>query len=54
MMQSHRKIQEHVEDSEGRQGEETEGKDMDPDALAYIRAKRNVDDLHKAKKFEKK
>jgi len=27
---------------------------VDPDALAYIKAKRKVDDLHKAKKMEKK
>lgn len=27
---------------------------VDPDALAYITAKRKVDDLHKAKKHEKK
>jgi hypothetical protein len=29
------------------------GDDMDDDALAYIRAKRKVDTLHKAKKLEK-
>lgn len=40
---------------------ETDGMDVeqmneniDPDALAYIKAKRKVDDLHKAKKMEKK
>lgn len=33
---------------------EVEGRDLDPDALAFIKAKRNVDDLHKAKKLEKK
>lgn len=27
---------------------------VDPDALAYIKAKRKVDELHKAKKMEKK
>jgi hypothetical protein len=27
---------------------------MDNDALAFIKAKRKVDDLHKAKKLEKK
>lgn len=31
-----------------------EGRDIDPDALAFIKAKRNVDDLHRAKKLEKK
>jgi len=33
---------------------ETEGKDIDPDALAFIKAKRKVDDLQRAKKMEKK
>ena len=33
---------------------DTEGVDVDPDALAFINAKKKVDDLHKAKKFEKK
>ena len=33
---------------------EIEGKDMDKDVLAFIKAKRNVDDLHKAKKHERK
>lgn len=27
--------------------------EVDPDALAYIRAKKKVDTLHKAKKMEK-
>ena len=27
---------------------------IDPDALSYIKAKKNVDVLHKAKKLEKK
>jgi hypothetical protein len=31
-----------------------EGKDIDPDALAFIKAKRKVDDLQKAKKYEKR
>ena len=35
-------------------GGELEGKDIDPDALAFIKAKRHVDDLQKAKKFEKR
>ena len=42
-------------------GEVAEGMDVehtnenvDPDALAYIKAKKNVDELHKAKKLEKK
>lgn len=35
-------------------GAEKEGIDVDPDALAFIKAKRKVDDLHKAKKLEKK
>jgi hypothetical protein len=48
MMQSARNLAP-VDDQEG-EGGETEGKDLDPDALAYIRAKRNVDDLHKAKR----
>ena len=34
-------------------GDEAEGVDVDPDALAFIKAKRKVDDLHKAKRFEK-
>ena len=38
----------HYYDVEDREG------DVDPDALAYIKAKRNVDELHKAKKLEKK
>jgi hypothetical protein len=33
---------------------EREGKDLDPDALAFIKAKRKVDDLQKAKKYEKR
>ena len=33
---------------------EKEGRDTDPDALAFIKAKRKVDDLQKAKKYEKK
>lgn len=36
------------------QGEGEEGKDIDPDAMAFIKAKRKVDDLHKAKRQEKK
>lgn len=42
-------------------GDQGEGMDVeqinenvDPDALAYIKTKRKVDDLHKAKKLEKK
>jgi hypothetical protein len=35
-------------------GGEKEGTDVDPDALAFIKAKRKVDDMHKAKKLEKK
>ena len=35
-------------------GDEIEGRDIDPEALAYIKTKRKVDDLHKAKKHEKK
>lgn len=31
-----------------------EGRDFDPDALAFIKAKRKVDDLQKAKKYEKR
>ena len=34
--------------------EGVEGKDIDPDALAFIKAKRKVDDLQKAKKAEKR
>ncbi len=34
--------------------QEVEGRDVDPDALAFIKAKRHVDDLQKAKKFEKR
>lgn len=34
--------------------EGAEGKDIDPDALAFIKAKRKVDDLQKAKKAEKR
>jgi len=29
------------------------GEDLDDDALAFIRAKKKVDNLHKAKKLEK-
>jgi hypothetical protein len=36
------------------QSEEIEGRDIDSDAMAFIKAKRNVDELHRAKKFEKK
>ncbi len=36
------------------QGDGIEGRDTDPDAMAFIKAKRNVDDLHKAKRQEKK
>lgn len=35
-------------------GGDIEGKDLDPDALAFIKAKRAVDDLQRAKKYEKK
>lgn len=45
------------EDGEGAPatgGAELEGRDIDPEALAFIKAKRKVDDLHKAKKHEKK
>lgn len=38
----------------GETGEEGEGMQVDPDAVAFIRAKKKVDDLNKAKKFEKK
>jgi len=31
-----------------------EGRNIDPDALAFIKAKRKVDDLQKAKKYEKR
>ena len=34
--------------------EGVEGRDIDPDALAFIKAKRKVDDLQKAKKAEKR
>lgn len=37
-----------------KEGEEVEGQHIDPDALAFIRAKKKVDDLSKAKKQEKK
>ena len=40
------------QDNEGE--EEIEGRDVDPDAMAFIKAKKKVDDLHKAKKMEKK
>jgi len=33
---------------------EVEGRDVDPDAMAFIKAKRNVDDLQRAKKQEKR
>ena len=36
------------------QSGEREGRDIDPDALAFIKAKRKVDDLQKAKKYEKR
>lgn len=40
---------------EGADGQqEIEGKDMDKDVLAFIKAKRKVDELHKAKKHERK
>lgn len=44
------------EDTEGtiRPAAEVEGKDVDPDAVAFIKAKRNVDDLQRAKKQEKR
>jgi hypothetical protein len=43
------------EDREGtRAAGEVEGKDIDPDALAFIAAKRNVDELQRAKKQEKR
>lgn len=35
-------------------GGEVEGRDLDPDALAFIQAKRKVDDLQRAKKQEKR
>lgn len=34
--------------------DEVEGRDADPDAVAFIKAKRKVDDLHKAKRQERK
>jgi len=34
--------------------EEIEGVHADPDAIAFIRAKKQVDDLSRAKKHEKK
>ena len=34
--------------------EGVEGRDIDPDALAFIKAKRKVDDLQRAKKMEKR
>lgn len=37
-----------------RVGGEIEAKDVDPDAVAFIKAKRNVDDLQRAKKQEKR
>lgn len=43
------------EEFAGNQGVEgAEGRDIDPDALAFIQAKRHVDDIQKAKKFEKR
>jgi hypothetical protein len=43
-------------DDEEERGEPTEedGFAVDPDALAFINAKKKVDDLHKAKKHDKK
>lgn len=45
------------DDDEGEAGAkpgEVEGKDIDPDAMAFIHAKRKVDDLQRAKKQEKR
>ena len=43
------------EEFAGAQGTEgAEGREIDPDALAFIHAKRHVDDIQKAKKFEKR
>lgn len=33
--------------------EEEVAAEVDPDALAYIKARKNVSNLHKAKKYEK-
>lgn len=41
-------------DLQGAPSGDKEGRDIDPDALAFIKAKRKVDDLQKAKKFEKR
>ena len=43
------------EEFAGAQGNEgAEAQIIDPDALAFIQAKRHVDDIQKAKKFEKR
>lgn len=42
------------EDAGLRAKPEVEGRDIDPDALAFIAAKRKVDDLQRAKKAEKR
>ncbi|CDW85408.1 kinesin motor domain-containing protein [Stylonychia lemnae] len=42
------------DEQERREGGEDQEGGIDPDALAFIKAKRKVDDLHKAKKQEKK
>ena len=36
-----------------RKTEEEIAAEVDPDALSYIRARKNVSDLHKAKKYER-
>jgi len=42
------------EQAEVKESGDIEGRDIDPDAMAFIKAKRNVDDLQKAKKNEKR
>lgn len=46
--------QEDDEEDDLRPRAEIEGRDVDPDALAFITAKRKVDDLQRAKKAEKR
>lgn len=41
------------EDAEGQQAQEREGVDVDNDALAYIRARKNVMTLAAAKKADR-
>ena len=42
------------EENDDSLGLEDGDEQVDPDALAYIKAKRKVNDLHKAKRLEKK